>query len=127
MTDLPPRAGMFERVIHTVRTLTLTNILMIALLLLIAVPVYFIYHFMTDDGFRRELLSRAIIIDKNVPCIVLVAHRYGSADRYTVGLVYGFEGRMERIIALRAPGTLTDQEIEKVCDRVVAIANEMKR
>lgn len=118
---------MIERVVHAARTLTLTNILMIALLLMIAVPVYFSYQFLTDEKFRRELLARAEVIDKNVPCIVLEAHRFGAHDRHTIALIYGFDGRMEKMIGMRAPGKLSDQEIEAVCDKIVAAANELKR
>jgi hypothetical protein len=120
------RVTIIERLAGIVRQTSLTNILMVALLVVIAVPAYFSYRFMTDEELRRELLSRAVIVDKHVPCIVLEAHRFGSADRHTIGVVYGIDGRLEKVVGVRAPGTLSDSEIDEACQKVLATAERLK-
>ena len=58
---------MLEKLSEAIRTLTLTNVLIMALIVTIMVPAYFAYKFMTDEGFRRELMATAVIVDKHVP------------------------------------------------------------
>jgi len=118
---------MFEKLIDAVRTLSLTNVLIFALIIVIMAPAYFAYKFMTDEQFRGDFMSRGVILDKHVPCVVFEGQRIGSAARQTMLLVYGIEGRMEKVIGLRAPGTLTDTEIDETCKRVLTMAEELKR
>jgi hypothetical protein len=117
---------MFEKLLKATRDLSLTNVLILALILLIAAPAYFAYRFMMDEDFRREFMHTASILDKHVPCVVLAGQRFGNRERYTILMVYGLEGRSEKIIGLRTPGTLNDTEIEETCKRVLAMADEIK-
>ena len=68
------------------------------------------------------------MVDKHVPCIVLEGHRLAQQTRHTILYPYELdENRMERVIGLRAPGLLSDNEIEDACQRVLARARELKR
>jgi len=131
MTERPPADRSYisisERLANIVRSLSLTNVLMIALLLLIAAPAYFAWKFMTDEDFRTDFMTRAAILDKHVPCIVFEGQRYGSSARQTILVVYGLDGRNEKVIGLRAPGTLSDTEIDATCQKVLALAEELKK
>jgi len=75
MTEHP--GNMLERGASIVRSLNLTNVLIVALLVIVAVPSYFAYRFMTDAAFRGEFMSGATLVEKFPPCVVLEAHRYG--------------------------------------------------
>jgi hypothetical protein len=125
MTEQP--GNLLERGASIVRSLNLTNVLIVALLVIVAVPSYFAYRFMTDAAFRGEFMSSAIILEKFAPCVVLEGHRYGSITRHSILKIYGFDERMEKIIGLRAPGTLTEVELGEACKKVVAAANEIKK
>ena len=129
MTDPPRRdnVGMVERAFNVVRALNLTNILMLALLIVVAIPAYFAYRFMSDENFRSEFMSHAAVLDKHVPCIVFEGRRFGSPTRHTILLVYGIDERVEKVVGLRAPGTMTDKEIDETCKKVLVMANELKR
>jgi hypothetical protein len=132
MTDRQPPPdrsyiSISERLVNIVKSLNLTNILMIAILLLIAVPAYFAWKYLTDEDFRSDFRNHAQIIDKHVPCIVLQGRYYGAQSRHSIFVVYGIEGRNEKVIGVRAPGTLTDPEIEETCQKVLATAAELKK
>jgi len=116
-----------ERLANIVKSLSLTNILIIALLLLMAIPTYFAWKYMTDEEFRETFRNHAQIVDKHVPCIVLQGRYYGAQKRHSIFVIYGIEGRNEKIIGVRAPGELTDPEIEEACVKVLAAAAELKK
>ena len=132
MTDRQPPPdrsyiSISERLANIVKSLSLTNILIIALLLLIAVPAYFAWKYLNDEDFRETFRNHAQIVDKHVPCIVLQGRYYGAQPRHSIFVIYGIEGRNEKIIGVRAPGVLTDPEIEEACQKVLAAANELRK
>ena len=117
--------GKLERAFGVIRTLNMTNVLIVALLVVIAIPAYFAYRFMSDVAFRREFMSSAVILDVHAPCIVLEGHRYGSQARHSVFIVYGLDGRNEKLLGLRAPGSVTDPDLTELCKRVTVLADEI--
>lgn len=85
---------------------------------------------MTDLSFRREFMSSAVILSQHAPCIVLEGHRTGSQVRHSVFIVYGIDGRNEKLIGLRAPDALNGVELTDLCKRVVELSeqiNEFRR
>jgi hypothetical protein len=58
MAEQPP-GNMLERGASIVRSLNLTNVLILAMLVIVAIPSYFAYRFMTDAEFRGEFMSGA--------------------------------------------------------------------
>ena len=116
-----------ERLANIVKSLSLTNVLIIALLIAIAAPAFFAWKYLTDEDFRGDFRNHAQIVDKHVPCIVLLGRYYGAQKRHSVFVIYGIEGRNEKIIGERAPGELTDPEIEEACVKVLAVAAELKK
>ena len=132
MTDRQPPPdrsyiSISERLANIVKSLSLTNILIIAMLLLLAIPSYFAWKYLNDEEFRETFRNHAEIVDKHVPCIVLQGRYYGAQPRHSIFVIYGIEGRNEKIIGIRAPGVLTDPQIEEACQKVLATAAEMKK
>ena len=117
--------GKLERAFGVVKSINLTNVLILALLILLAIPSYFAYRFMSDVAFRREFMSSAVILDAHAPCIVLEGHRYGGQARHSVFIVYGLDGRNEKLLGLRAPGSVTDPDLTELCKRVTVLADEI--
>jgi hypothetical protein len=117
---------MFEKLLAAIRDLSLTNVLILALIVIIITPTYFAYRFIIDEGFRAEFMNSARWLDRHVPCLVLESQRSGGVKRHTIGMIYGIEDRFEKMAVIRAPGVLTDSEIQEVCKKVYAMAEEMK-
>ena len=61
------------------------------MVMVIAIPAYFAYRFMSDLSFRREFMSSAIILTAHAPCIVLEGTRQGATPRHSVFIVYGLD------------------------------------
>ena len=118
---------MLEKLATAVRTMTLTNVLILALIVIIMVPTFFAYRFIADQEFRREFLQNAVMVDKHVPCIVLEGHRLAQNTRHTILYPYDpDEHRMEKVVGLRAPGLLSDKEIEEACNKVLNMQRDSK-
>ena len=129
MKDPPSGAyiSISERLVNIVRSLTLTNILMIALLVVIAVPAYFAYRFMTDEAFRRDFGTHAAVLEKNVVCDVFEGQTYGAKTHQSVLIIFGVDGRLEKVVGVRALGKLTDQEIDAACQKVQAMVEKLNQ
>jgi len=128
MNELPE--GALARAANVVRSMSLTNVLILFLIVVIAIPAYFAYRFMSDVAFRREFMTTAVILEQHVPCIVLEGSRYGSQTRHSVFVVYGLDGRNEKLIGLRAPEAMNSVELTAMCGRVVELSeqiNEFRR
>jgi hypothetical protein len=120
------RAGLVERLLAQTRAMTFTNVLILALIAMVALPSYGAYRFVTDEGFRREFLVRADLVDVKIPCLVLRTSGPGRATRFTVGVLWGYDParRMEWLTGLRSAGELSGTEMTTVCQEVLARAKE---
>ena len=118
---------MIEKLLKAARDLSLTNVLILALIVVVMVPTFFAYRFITNDEFRREFLQNAVMVDKHVPCVVLEGHRLAQNTRHTILYPYDpDEHRMEKVVGLRAPGLLSDKAIEDACTRVLNMQRDTK-
>jgi hypothetical protein len=119
---------MIEKLLKAARDLSLTNVLILALIVVVMVPTYFAYRFIADTEFRREFLQNAIMVDKHVPCVVLEGHRLAQNTRHTILYAYAVDSdRMEKVIGLRAPGLLSDKQIDDACHKVLSMAAELNK
>ena len=128
--EKPPRDRLTvtERMVAVVSSLKLTDVLILALLVVIAVPTYFAYRFIADQEFRREFLQNAVMVDKHVPCIVLEGHRLAQNTRHTILYPYDPDAnRMEKVVGLRAPGLLSDKEIDDACQKVLTMQRDTSK
>ena len=66
-----------------------------------------------------------IILTAHAPCIVLEGTRQGATPRHSVFIVYGLDGRNEKLIGLRAPEALNSIELTEMCKRVVVLSEEI--
>lgn len=117
---------MIEKIVHAVKSISLANVGIFALVIAVSVPAYFAYRFISDVDFRREFMSTAIILDRHVPCVVLEGHKYGGNKRHSVLVVYGIEGRQEKLVGLRSPTPMSADEINETCGKVAAMAEGLK-
>lgn len=117
------KAALTDWAVGVLRSLTLQNILILALLALVAIPSYAAYKFLTDASFRSEFVDHVRLVDADVPCLVYEGQLAGQQERTYVFVGYAFDGRLERVIGVRtSQGILTVAQLGPVCDRVVAEA-----
>ena len=121
MSAPPPdngRLGMAQWAVNVVRALSLQNLLTLALLVVIGVPTYFAYLFLTDVRFRHDFMTETRIVDADVPCLVIAGNvSSGGGERFASGNSYDIRDRVEYLIVLRTPSALTDQQLRDLCDK----------
>jgi len=112
-------------------SVTLGNVLTLALLSVVTIPSYGAYRFLTDEKFRHELVGHIRQLDLNLPCLVYSGSVVGQIDRTYILVSYAHEGRFEKVIGMRTQqGILPEAQIVGACERVVragAIASEHDR
>lgn len=119
--------GMAERMMTAVAQLSFQNVAIIALLVLVALPSYFVWVVLHDKELRHDMMSSLQVIDAGVPCLVYIGQQAGQSERYTVGSGYASEGRFDRLIAVRASGLLTQEEIKEACGIARGDAETMRK
>jgi hypothetical protein len=122
----PDRLGVAQWAVDIVRGLTIQNILTMGLLLVVAVPAYFSWRFLHDTDFRHEFMSTSRFLEMNVPCLVIQGNIAGQGERISVAVAFELRGRMEHMVVIRAPGMLSDQEIQTACALAHDDANLIK-
>lgn len=120
------RLGLVERGLEIVRALTLQNVLTLGLLIMMAIPAYAAWKFLTDRDFRAEFMSTYRVIDLDVPCLVAATSEAGQSERYGVAVGYESVGRIEHLILYRANGIIRDTDLPKVCEEVNAAAKMVR-
>ena len=108
--------------------MTFTNVLILALIAMVAIPTYAGYRFLSDPELRREFLVRAELLEANLPCVVLRIKGGGRPTRYSIATIYALDTvrQMERIVGLRSNGDLSAADIAAACQDVIATANRLK-
>lgn len=119
---------MIERLAAIVRALTLQNVLLLALLVLIGLPVFLIYRLGNDRSLREQFLSSIRVVDGlGVPCLVVASNMAGQPERLTVGVSFESDGRIEFDIVARSPGVLSGQEIATACEQARKYRDIMRK
>jgi hypothetical protein len=88
----PPEPGKLERAAGVVKGLTLGNVLVIALLVVIAVPVYIVWKAVGDDKLMDRLMSTYEEIDQDSGCALRHVQARGGPDLWGVSAGFSFSG-----------------------------------
>lgn len=108
--------GLIGTVADLVRSLTINNVLIFGILVAISIPAYFAWLFLTDDQFRHEFMSTTRVVLADVPCAVYEGNIAGQGERISVVSAYGWEGRVEHLIAFRAAPPVDPSQIKTLCE-----------
>lgn len=110
--------------LNAVKGLTLTNVLVIALLAVVAVPVYWVYQIMNDEAmydrffsYYRELSSQ------NVGC-TLREIRYKGTHSWAISTGLAFQGADRYLISVVVDHDPND-EFQSFCEALKLMADEL--
>jgi hypothetical protein len=106
---------MIEKVFSIATSLSIQNVLIIALLIMIAAPSFFAWRFMTDEMFRHEFMSTTRIVDMNVPCLVVIGNISGQGSRMAVASSFLNAGHLEHLVSIRSLAVMGEDEVRPVC------------
>jgi hypothetical protein len=129
LPPLPPPAqdGRILSWLNAVKGLTISNVLVIAMLIVVAVPTYLIYRVVND----HELLDRFLshyreISSQNVGCTLREARDRGSAEFFGISTGFAYQGRDKYIISVVLDHHPSDEELNSYCATVKAIADSLQ-
>ena len=132
MTEQPPPpaagggGGWFHSLVDASKSLTLTNVLVIALLVIVAIPAYAIYTALNDPVLLdRFLSSYHEHPDEDSGCTVRSARVRGGPLRYSVGTGFAMQGRDNWTISVIMPSEPDAEDIKSYCAALDLIVDKM--
>jgi hypothetical protein len=125
----PPPAPLGSRIISlitAVKGLTIANVVVIALLAVICVPVYIIWKALGDDKIMDRFMSTYEILDhQNVACSVRHVQARGGPDQWAISSGLAYQGGDTWSIAVVLTHDPSTAEVEGYCETLKLIADKM--
>jgi hypothetical protein len=123
----PPSAeGWVAGLIAAAKGLTLTNVLIIALLVLIAIPAYFVYSVLNDPAVMdRFLSSYTEVTDDKTDCTVRKARARGGPWLWSISAGFAFQRSSRWSISVILPAEPNDADIASYCATLALIVDRM--
>jgi hypothetical protein len=126
----PPdnRIGMVGEAVAIVKGMTLTNVLIIALLVVIAIPSYVLYRTMNDDSMLNKFMSfyEEISSDK-VSCTMRIGSVRGAPPIYSISTGFAFQGSDRWTVGVIMSHKPNDGELTSYCATLNLIVDYMRR
>jgi len=121
----PPDEGRVVGWIKAAQGLTLGNLLILAGLATITVPVYVIYRALGDEALLDRLMSTYEVIDTKQGCLVRHVQERGGPDLWGVSSGFAFQGRDRWYVNVLLEHTPSDDEVAAYCASLKLIADRM--
>jgi hypothetical protein len=132
MTQLPPeqqqQQGIFQTILHAVTSMTLTQVLILALLMAILIPSYLVWRALNDPAMLGRFLSsyEEVTSDK-IPCILRIASLQGGGDQFAISAGFAAQGSDQWVVSVlmdRKPG---EAEMVSYCETIHLLIDYMRR
>ena len=124
----PDRVGQIGGVVNIIKGLSLTHVLIIALLVAIAIPTYILWRFLNDASMLNKFTSfyEEISSDKS-PCTVRIASQRGADPTYAISTGFAFQGSDRWTISAVMTHKPDDGQIASYCETLQLIVDYMRR
>jgi hypothetical protein len=129
VTDQPPdRVGQVGGLVKIVQSLTLTQVLVIALLVMIAIPTYIAWRVINDESMLTKFTSRyeELSSDK-MPCTLRVASVRGGGDTYSISTGFAFQGSDRWTVGVIMNSKPDDSELVSYCATLNVLVDHLRR
>jgi hypothetical protein len=121
-----PEPGKIEKAAEIVKGLSLTNVLVIALLAVIAVPTYVIYRALGDDRLMDRFMSAyEEVSSQNVGCALRHVKARGGAHQWGISAGFSFVGSDRWFVNVVLDHAPSPEEIVSYCESLKLIADRM--
>ena len=122
---LPPDSGWLSW-LNAVKGLTLANVLVIAMLMIIAVPVYIIYRAINDEHLLDLFLSSyEEVSGRHGGCILRHVRERGGQHFWGVSTGFAFQGSDQWQVSVILTQNPTNEEIASFCASLKLITDKM--
>ena len=120
-----PEPGKLERAAKIVSSLTLSNVMVIALLAVIVVPVYVIWKATSDDKLLDRLMSTYEEIGSKSGCTLRHVQARGGPALWGISSGFAFQGADRWFVNVLLDHAPTEEEIASYCASLKLIADRM--
>jgi hypothetical protein len=109
--------GMVRSVVEGIKSLTLTNVLVIILLLLALAPAYLAYRIINDEALRTIVFSSFRVIPLyGTDCQLREASEIGGDKDWFLTHSFAFSGNDRWYVGVNFPEHPDEEEIKEYCD-----------
>lgn len=109
-----------------VKGLSLSNVLIIALLAVIAVPVYIIYKAIGDDKLLDRFLSTyEEVSSQGVGCTMRHLQQRGGPDQWAISSGFAYQGADRWVVGVWMNHQPRDEEVISYCESLKLIADRL--
>ena len=125
MADQPP--GRLAAAASVVKSLSLSNVLIIALLAVIAIPVYIVYRALNDAAVMDRLLSSYKEVPNTSGCTLREVKSRGGPARWSISTGFAFHGADRWSINVILDQQPTTEQLTSNCETLKLIADGVLR
>jgi hypothetical protein len=136
MTETPPpppaplqeRVGLVGELVKIVQSITLTQVLTIALLVIIAIPAYVFWRAMNDASMLNKFLSRyeEVTSDK-MSCTLRIVSLRGGDDTFMITTGFAYQGSDRYIVGVIKDDRPDESGQVSYCEVLNLIVDYMRR
>jgi hypothetical protein len=125
MTETPPEGKYFSW-LNAVKGLTISNVVVIALLAFVAVPVYIIYRALQDEKLLdRFLTTYEELTSQQVGCALRHVKERGGPNQWGISTGFAFQGADRWNVAVILDRQPSAEEIVTYCEALKLIADRL--
>jgi len=122
----PPQDGRVLTWLNAVKGLTISNVLVIAMLAVIALPAYTLWKALGDDRLLDRFLSTYEEIDsQNIGCALRHLQRRGGPEQWAVSSGFAYQGAERWTVSVWLTHSPSNEEIVSFCEALKLIGDRM--
>ena len=126
MTEPPPSEGKLAAAAAVVKSLSLSNVLIIALLVVIGIPAYFIWKTLNDPALLDRMLSSyKEESSQQTGCTLRTAKQRGGPETWGVSTGWAFHGGDRYFISVNVNHTPSEAELNSYCATLKLLAERL--
>lgn len=122
----PGDGGRISGWLTAVRGLTLTNVLVVALLAIVAIPAYTIYRALNDPAVMNRLMSTYEEHPDQSGCLIRHVKQRGGPDMWSIASGFAIAGVDRWFVSVIIPHAPTAEEVASYCESAKLLADAMR-
>lgn len=122
----PPPEGRVAGLLTAVRGLTVTNVLVIALLALVAAPIYLGWRMVNDPALLDRFATKYREVPNDTVCSMREIKVRGGADQWTISTGFAYFGNDKWFVSVVLNSEPTPEEIASHCEVLTITVDWMR-
>ena len=125
-TPSQPPSDRYVGWLNAIKGLSLGNVLVIALLAIVAVPVYVIYRALGDDALLDRFMSTyEETTSQQAGCTLRHVQARGGPDMWGISTGFAFQGEDRWMVSVVTPRQPSNEEFASNCEALKLIVDKM--